>query len=85
VSIADAFDAITSERPHRGARKQDAALDELSKHAGSQFDPALVKEFLSIVRTGACDIGPAAIEEHDDGVRGQSESAWPSALHKGGS
>jgi HD-GYP domain-containing protein (c-di-GMP phosphodiesterase class II) len=85
VAIADAFDAITSPRPHRDARDQETALDVLSKNAGSQFDPSLVKEFVSVVRTGACEVGLAAIENRCHGVRGESESAWPSALHKGGS
>ena len=40
--VADAFDAITSDRPYREAQTQNAALDELREHAGRQFDPRCV-------------------------------------------
>jgi len=85
VSIADAFDAITSARPHRPAFSHQVALDVLEKNAGSQFDPALAREFIAIVETGACEVSPAAIEPQDSGVRGKSKSARPSAPRKGGS
>jgi putative nucleotidyltransferase with HDIG domain len=37
VLVADAFDALTSDRPYRRARSVSAALDELREHAGTQF------------------------------------------------
>ncbi|MFE6162087.1 HD-GYP domain-containing protein [Streptomyces sp. NPDC056486] len=42
VAVADAFDAMTSTRSYRRGRPVDAALAELSRCAGSQFDPAMV-------------------------------------------
>jgi response regulator RpfG family c-di-GMP phosphodiesterase len=39
---AEAYYAIQSERPWRPARSEDEALEEVSAHAGSQFDPAVV-------------------------------------------
>jgi putative two-component system response regulator len=42
ILIADTFDAITSDRPYRRAMSTECALDELMKHAGTQFDPQLV-------------------------------------------
>ena len=42
VAAADAFDAMTSDRPYRRGRAIDAALDELRRCAGTQFDPAIV-------------------------------------------
>ena len=48
--VADAFDAITSDRPYRPAQSQCDALEELRLHAGSQFDPRCVdalEEYLS--------------------------------------
>jgi HD-GYP domain-containing protein (c-di-GMP phosphodiesterase class II) len=48
--VADAFDAITSDRPYRAAQSQREALDELRRHAGQQFDPRCVdalEEYLS--------------------------------------
>lgn len=49
LSIADAFEAITSDRPHRKARSVKAALDELRKGAGTQFDPRLVDAFVKMI------------------------------------
>src|SRR5919199_4860299 len=43
--VADAFDAMTSDRPYRKARSPDEALEELRRHAGSQFDPRCVAIF----------------------------------------
>jgi diguanylate cyclase (GGDEF)-like protein len=40
--VADAFDAITSDRPYRSAQSQQEALEELRCHAGRQFDPRCV-------------------------------------------
>jgi diguanylate cyclase (GGDEF)-like protein/putative nucleotidyltransferase with HDIG domain len=42
VLVADAFEAMTSDRPYRKAPGVDFALAELRRHAGSQFDPAVV-------------------------------------------
>jgi putative two-component system response regulator len=49
VAIADAFDAMTTNRPYRGARAEAEALDILEREAGRQWDPALVLTFLSDV------------------------------------
>jgi diguanylate cyclase (GGDEF)-like protein/PAS domain S-box-containing protein len=46
ITIADAYDAMTSERSYRGALPDEVALEELRKNAGLQFDPRLVKVFI---------------------------------------
>ena len=43
VAIADALDAMTSQRPYRSALTYAEAVDEIVRQAGVQFDPALVK------------------------------------------
>jgi diguanylate cyclase (GGDEF)-like protein len=43
IAVCDAFDAMTSERSYRHAGTVDAALDELERCAGSQFDPEVVE------------------------------------------
>lgn len=48
ISVADAFDAMTSDRPYRKAMTFEEAGEELKKCAGSQFDPEVVKAFLSL-------------------------------------
>ncbi len=45
-AIADAFDAITSDRPYRKARSIDAARKEIMRCSGTQFDPDIVEVFL---------------------------------------
>jgi cyclic di-GMP phosphodiesterase len=45
VSLADAFDAMTSVRPYRPSLAVERALAELEAHAGQQFDPAVLAAF----------------------------------------
>jgi polar amino acid transport system substrate-binding protein len=42
VTIADAFDAMTHDRPYRRALSLEEALEELRRNRGSQFDPEVV-------------------------------------------
>ncbi len=49
LSIADAYDAITSMRPYHEQLSSQQALDELKHHAGTQFDPGLVDAFYKIL------------------------------------
>jgi HD-GYP domain-containing protein (c-di-GMP phosphodiesterase class II) len=46
ISIADAFDAMTSDRPYRKALSKEIAILEIEKNAGKQFDPAIAQVFL---------------------------------------
>jgi response regulator RpfG family c-di-GMP phosphodiesterase len=55
VAVADAFDAMSSDRPYRPALGPEHVRAELAACAGSQFDPTLAKEFLSLVEAGACE------------------------------
>lgn len=48
LSVADAFDAMTSLRPYRAARTGAEAFLELGREAGKQFDPAIVDAFLAV-------------------------------------
>ena len=48
VLVADAFDAMTSSRAYQPALPVDFAVSEISSHAGSQFDPAVVEIFLEL-------------------------------------
>ncbi len=53
LSVADAFDAMTSTRSYRVALSQEYAFTELRRHAGSQFDPRAVEALIAALeRTG---------------------------------
>ena len=49
LTIADAYDAMTTARPYRGRMSGEEALTELRKHAGIQFDSELVEVFCQIM------------------------------------
>jgi ribonuclease P protein subunit RPR2 len=47
-AVVDTVDAMTSYRPYRAPLPLDTALEEIARHAGSQFDPRCVDAFLSL-------------------------------------
>ena len=49
-AVADAFDAMISDRVYRRGRSYEAALEELEKFAGTQFDPMVVEAFKVVPR-----------------------------------
>ena len=51
LAIADAYDAMTNDRPYRPAMSHQAAITELIHCAGTQFDPELVRLFTGIELT----------------------------------
>ena len=52
LSVADAFEAMTSVRPYRPALCHEKATEELREGAGSQFDPDLVEAFIRVIEAG---------------------------------
>lgn len=46
ICVADAFEAMTADRPYRPARGRKQAVAELVRHAGTQFDPRVVRVFV---------------------------------------
>jgi HD-GYP domain-containing protein (c-di-GMP phosphodiesterase class II) len=49
LAIADAYDAMTCDRPYRKALSHEAAIAEIKKFAGIQFDPELVQMFIDLL------------------------------------
>jgi len=75
-SIADSFDAMTSDRPYRAAMPPEEALAEILRNSGTQFDPACVRAFLrvyqsryvgqqgrSLSRTAPASVGSGGLSE----------------------
>lgn len=50
ITLADAFDAMTSNRPYRPALSFEETLKEIQKGAGSQFDPAIVRKLERLLK-----------------------------------
>ncbi|HHU28987.1 TPA: diguanylate cyclase [bacterium] len=48
IAVADAYDAMTNDRPYRKAISKEEALKELIRNAGTQFDPYIVSVFVSL-------------------------------------
>jgi len=53
LAAADAYEAMTSDRPYRLSLGIDRAREELRRGAGTQFDPAVVEALLEVVEPGA--------------------------------
>ena len=51
ISVVDAFDAMVNDRPYRKAMPREVAFEELSRCAGTQFDPRVVDAFLEEVKS----------------------------------
>ena len=49
IAVADAYDAMGSDRPYRKKLSKDEILNELKDQAGKQFDPEIVKALISIL------------------------------------
>lgn len=49
LAVADAYDAMTSDRPYRPALSHEAARAELEKGKGTQFDPAIVDTLFKVI------------------------------------
>ncbi|BET57277.1 HD domain-containing phosphohydrolase [Geobacter sp. 60473] len=56
LAVADAFDAMTSDRPYRKALPVDLAVQELIDNVGTQFDPELVPAFVELLESGLLGI-----------------------------
>jgi len=54
ISVIDAFDAMTEDRPYKKAISMEDAKNEILKNAGTQFDPAVAKVFVESVLSYEC-------------------------------
>jgi putative nucleotidyltransferase with HDIG domain len=64
IAVADGFVAIARDRPHRRGSGTDAALEQVSRESGSQFDPAILDALTHVV-TGSSDPGRTSTAHRD--------------------
>jgi len=56
LSVADAYDAMTSDRPYRKAISPFEAKEMMIKLAGSDFDPKVIEAFATCFRLGTMEV-----------------------------
>jgi diguanylate cyclase (GGDEF)-like protein len=61
VAIADAYDAMTNDRPYKRAISHEQAVAELRRHAGTQFDPELVELFCDLYADHAPELDATVV------------------------
>ncbi len=61
-AVADAVDAMTSDRPYRSAQSFDAAAEELIRCSGAHFDPLVVDAFIAVPLDGWREIRQLSTE-----------------------
>jgi HD-GYP domain-containing protein (c-di-GMP phosphodiesterase class II) len=76
-SVADAFDAITSDRVYRKGKPYRAAAEELDAWAGKQFDPKVVEAFHRVPRQDWDDLRDQSLIRKEDEVRRMIEMFEP--------
>jgi putative nucleotidyltransferase with HDIG domain len=73
LAVADAFDAMVSDRPYRPAMPATVAIEELVRGSGSQFDPVIVDAFLAL--RSRSNLSARALESSsEEGVQSAIES-----------
>lgn len=75
VAVADAYEAMTSDRPYRRAIGRDAAMAELRRGASTQFDPQVVTAFLRVLEREARRIDMLFRAALDDDLRSGARGA----------
>ncbi len=66
VAVADAIEAMVSDRPYRKALKTEQIIEELRRNSGTQFDPLVVREAVKMLE--ATIANEDAVENHKDRV-----------------
>ena len=79
IGVADAFDAMTSNRVYRNHMDNDYVMNEMKRGRGTQFDPDALDAFLRLVDKGVIDLEAiyaqkqAEIKKVDDASRQELE------------
>ncbi len=73
LAVADAFDAMTSDRPYRRAMDPATALQEIREGAGSQFDPRMAEAFTRVFHR--LNLGERSIRKEEPVLYGEQAAA----------
>jgi len=65
VTVADVFDALTSERPYKKAWPVSEAIEEIKRQRGRQFDPRVVAAFLKVVSSNGILISENSAQQEN--------------------
>lgn len=72
LTVADVYDALTSDRPYRPAWPREKAIDFLITEAGKQFDPHIVTAFLKVVDAAGAALAARDAETRDIRLGGET-------------
>jgi len=83
VSVADTFDAMTTERPYQRAMDLEAALTRLKSFTGTRYDPQVVAAFIAACEAGKIRPGVTRVNRQQSNVRNLQPLPMPllSSLH----
>ncbi len=82
LTVADSYEAMTADRPYRKGRSAAAALAELARCSGTQFDPRIVEVFTEVV-TELEKAGVSALGEPAEDISSEEARAIFAALVDG--
>ena len=61
ISVADVYDALTSDRPYRKAMSPFDAKEILVKGSGTDFDPQVIEAFLDALKSGEMEVAAVQV------------------------
>ncbi len=79
ISVADAYDAMVSDRPYRRALGKELAINRLIERRGSQFDPRVIDAFVSCIAPGSTR-GGVEIDDRESHIFARAHSCELIAL-----
>jgi len=77
VSVADTFDAMTTERPYQGAMELEAAMTRLKSFVGTRYDARVVAAFIAACEAGKIRPGVTRLKRNQSDYVGKSIPAMP--------
>ncbi|HEV8589922.1 MAG TPA: HD domain-containing phosphohydrolase [Pyrinomonadaceae bacterium] len=77
VSVADTFDAMTTERPYQAAMELEAALTRLKSFVGTRYDARVVAAFIAACEAGKIRPGVTRLKRNQNDYVGSSIPAMP--------